>query len=92
MSQFAAKDPGDTIDVRHQWEFPPAMAAVTITASTWASDRLGLTIGPSTIAGRTTIARVSGGTAGTVYRLTNHITCSDGQVFERSTLLPVKDL
>lgn len=90
--QFAAKDPADIIDVQHTWLFPASMSEVTITASTWTVTPVDLLIGATAIVDRVTQARISGGTAYTVYTLTNRITCSDGQVFERSTALPVQNL
>lgn len=91
-SQFPAKDPADTIDVQHTWVFPASMSTVTISASTWIADPDDLTIVTTVIVGLTTQARLSGGTNRTFYTLTNRITCSDGQIFERSTILPVRNL
>lgn len=61
----------------------------TVTVSTWAGT--GLTFSSQAIASPITRAKITGGTAGLNYTVTNTITTSDGELLERSGILRVRN-
>jgi len=96
-----SKDPSEVLDFSIDWnrsgEGKPdgsgwLNTGETITASTWTVET-GLTQTtptPSQVAGKTTIW-LSGGTTGGRYRVTNHVTTSQGRQGERTIRIDVRD-
>ena len=63
-----------------------------ITASTWsAPDPAGMVIDSDTNDVDSATARVSGGTVGVKYKITNHITTSLGQQDDRTFIILIKE-
>lgn len=90
MTTFA-KDPDAVLDYGFDWS-RWLDEGETITASTWAVDDDGLTIDNDTLFDdTTTVVWLSGGTAGAFYRLTNHITTSDGREDDRTHTISVRE-
>lgn len=81
------KDPSDVIDIPNSWH---QLGLDTIVTSTWESDAL--TIVSDLVDGLTTVAFVSGGTAGALARLTNRVVTGMGRTLERSVFVAVSDL
>jgi hypothetical protein len=95
------KDPAEVLDYSVDWDRSSETASAgtgwlasgeTITASTWTvpTGITQTTPAPSVVAGKTTIW-LTGGTTGTRYTITNHITTSQGRQGERSMLIQVRD-
>lgn len=87
------KDPGAVIDYAVDWS-AGYLAGQAITASEWSvvpESADGITIaGAVSEAGRT-VATLAGGAPGTLYRITNRVTFSDGRSDERLLTLRVED-
>lgn len=85
------KDPGDKKDYAINWA--ALLATDTISSSTW-TVATGLTTASPAPSNTTTTTTIwlSGGTAGTEYRVTNHIITAGGREFERSFFVNVQDL
>lgn len=86
------KDPGEKKDYGYDWSAHLGDVD-TISTSTWVV-QTGLTQttpAPSKTDTTTTIW-LSGGTAGTEYRVTNHVVTAQGREFERSFYVNVQDL
>lgn len=86
------KDADSSID--HGIDWSAHLAGQTILASAWSVDPVeagGLTIEASGFEAAWTSVRVSGGLVGHLYRLTNRVTLSDGQVDERSVTFRVEE-
>lgn len=87
------KDPDSRIDFEFDWAvaYPDGQAVVT---SLWAiaPDEAGglAAVGTAHDLMQTT-ATLAGGVAGHVYRVTNRVTMSDGQIDERSMTVRVED-
>ena len=64
----------------------------TITTSTWSSTPTGLTITNTGTSGLKAYCRISGGSDGTDYILTNRIVTSAGETFDRSILISCRTL
>lgn len=90
------KDPGDVKDYKIDWTshlLVNGVAGDTVTVSTWVV-QTGITQttpAPSFTTTSTTIW-LTGGTAGSEYRITNHVTTAQGRQFERSFFVNVQDL
>ncbi len=95
------KDPSEVLDYSVDWDRSTASAAAgtgwlaaseTITASTWTvpTGITQTTPAPSVASGKTTIW-LSGGTTGTRYTITNHVTTSQGRQGERSFTVDVRE-
>lgn len=85
------KDPGALGD--HAIDWAPYLDGRAIVASAWSvepAEAGGLAIEDDNFDDGRAAARVSGGVIGHVYRLTNHVTLSDGSVDERSLVLRVE--
>lgn len=87
------KDPGDKKDYRVDWASHLGTGGDTITTSTWVV-ATGLTIATPAASNTTTTATIwlSGGTAGTEYRVTNHVVTAQGREFERSFVVNVQEM
>lgn len=81
------KDASDVVDYSGSWHH---LGTDTLITSTWESD--GLTVDSSSIDGLTVTVTVSGGTAGAVYKLTNHVVTGMGRNLNRSLYIAVSDL
>lgn len=87
------KDPAASIDYAVDWS-AGYLAGQVIGLSTWAVLPDGadaVRIEASSIAGDQTEATISGGTVGTVYRVTNAVTFSDARRDERTLVLRVEN-
>lgn len=90
---MVAKDPDTRIDYEFEWgaAYPDGQ---TLVASLWAvvpDEAGGVAVAAAAHdAGRAT-ATLAGGIAGRVYRVTNRVTMSDGQIDERSMTVRVED-
>lgn len=85
------KDPDAAVDYAIDWA--PYLDGRTIVASTWSvapGEAGGAAIAEASFDGDRTAARVSGGVAGHVYSLANHVTLSDGGSDDRSITLRVE--
>lgn len=81
------KDPGAVLDYGFDWS-EWLESGETITDSSWTVPD-GLTQEAIDQNDTTTTIRLSGGTAGQTYQITNHVTTSDSQEDERSFCLVV---
>ena len=85
-----AKDPQARID--HVIDWSAYLAGQSVIASVWSVSPVGgLTVEEAALEPGRTSVRVSGGAVGHVYRLTNRVTLSDGQVDERSVTVRVEE-
>lgn len=90
----ALKDPASRIDYGFDWQAFYLDEAILV-ASDWAISPIeagGIQIDAAAFDLALTSVTLSGGIAGHVYRLTNHIILSDGQVDERSLTLRVEQI
>lgn len=85
------KDPAAVIDYAVDWQ-AAYLAGATVADSSWVVIPAGAlaVVAASHDAGRST-ATLTGGDRGCVYRLTNHVTFSDGRSDERSLDVRVED-
>lgn len=87
------KDPGAVIDYAVDWS-AGYLAGQTIIASDWSvapGSAGGITVAAAVIEAGRTVATLSGGQPGSVYRITNRVTFSDGRSDERLLTLRVED-
>ncbi len=85
------KDPDATIDYAVDWD-AGYLAGQAITVSDWAVEPAGAgapRVLVAVIDGGRTVATIAGGSAGSVYRITNRVTFSDGRSDERTLTLRV---
>jgi hypothetical protein len=82
------KDTEETITLGVDWS--GRMDGETISASQW-DVAVGLTYESSDYADTTTDVLVSGGTEGTQYTLSNTITTTEGNIYQRSFIVQVVD-
>jgi hypothetical protein len=88
------KDPTEKKDYVIDWTNHLGTAE-TVTTSTWAVSPVGITLATPNqpaLASPFTRTRLTGGTEGIPYRVTNHVITSTGQEFERSFVVNVADL
>lgn len=86
------KDADSSID--HGIDWSAHLAGQTILTSAWSVEPVeagGLSVGASVFEAARASVRVSGGLVGHLYRLTNRVTLSDGQVDERSVTFRVEE-
>ena len=89
-TKWSPKDPADVCDLWFNWDnFLPS--GLTITTETTVVDEPGLTKVNDNAEPRRSRVRVSGGDAGTKYPITNTITTNDGQIFQVTKVLEVKE-
>ncbi len=87
------KDPGARIDYEFDWADACAVGQV-LTDSAWAvapDEADGVTIAGSANDLLSTVVTLAGGIAGHVYRVTNRVTMSAGQIEERSMTVRVEE-
>lgn len=84
------KDPAATLRYAIDWT-SRYLVDDTIILSTWsiAPDESGLTVADTELDGNITTVRVTGGAAGSVYRVSNHITLASGDVDERAITIRI---
>lgn len=88
LQELLLKDPAAVLDYAIEWAewLPPGD---TLTGSTWTAET-GIDITDDTQFSQTrAVVWLSGGTAGTKYRVTNHVTTSGGRQDERTLLIQV---
>lgn len=86
------KDPQARID--HAIDWSAYLAGQNIVASQWSvspQEAGGVTIVLATYEPQRSSARLEGGMAGRLYRVTNRVTLSDGQVDDRSIIFRVEE-
>lgn len=91
MSLYA-KDPQARID--HDLDWSAYLAGQSIVASTWTvmpDEEGGVAVDAQAFEARRAGVRLSGGRIGRLYRVTNRVTLSDGQVDERSIHFRVEE-
>lgn len=90
---LAVKDPGARIDFEFDWgEAYPGGQAVVASSWTVAPELAGgVMIAASAHDLMRATAQLAGGVAGQVYRVTNRVTMSDGQIDERSMTVRVEE-
>ena len=88
MNDVDYKDPDDAKFYAMNWT-PYVNDGATISTSSWTTT---LTQASPSISGLTTRVKLSGGTSGTDYRVTNRITTSDGETHERTGIVRVQSL
>jgi hypothetical protein len=84
------KDPGDGADYGRDWT-DHLDDGDTVASSTWVV-ATGLTGTSPELVGNVATIRLSGGTAGVEYKVTNHVVTTQGREFERSFIINVQDL
>jgi len=84
------KDPDARLDYSVDWT--AWLGADTIETSSWAAAPAGLTVEADLHTPQVTTVWVSGGTVGSNYSLTNHITTADGRTDDRTITLLVRNL
>ncbi|EAT08222.1 hypothetical protein NYF14_02715 [Sphingobium sp. 10 DY56-G10] len=86
------KDPQARVD--HAIDWSAYLAGQSLIASDWTvepEEAGGMVVEESAFEAQRSSARVAGGRAGQVYRLTNRVTLSDGQADERSVTMRVEE-
>ena len=84
------KDPASVLDYTIDWGTNWLAAGETISTSAWTVES-GITKDSDSNTTTTATVWLSGGTAGTVYTVTNRITTSAGRTAERSLYIKVED-
>lgn len=82
------KDPAARLDYEIDWT--TWLDGDTLTASTWVSDS-GLTVASSSYDDSKATVWLTGGTLGTRYKVTNHITTAQGRIDERTLTITIRD-
>ena len=85
------KDPFDILERELDWT-EVVLAGSTISASAWVSDSSGLTVEDAGTTGLTTKVKLSAGSAGVAYKVSNQIILDSGLKFERSFYVLVREL
>jgi hypothetical protein len=88
-----AKDPGTRIDFEFDWAaaYPDGQAVLASEWSVAPVEADGVAIAAAAHDLTQTTATLAGGIAGRVYRVTNRVTLSDGQIDERSAAVRVEE-
>ncbi|MEO6579714.1 MAG: hypothetical protein ABIN83_01000 [Sphingomicrobium sp.] len=92
MMTFLLKHPDATLDYAVDWG-ADYLSGETLSSSDWSAspdEPGGVTLASSAFDSLVATATVSGGKAGSIYRLTNHVTTSDGRDDSRSIMLRVE--
>jgi len=89
MSIFL-KDPGSVIEHAVDWD-AGYLAGRTISQSVWQVEPAGLTLAGARLAGGRAAITLSGGASGSVYRVANRVTLSDGSSDERTLVVRVEE-
>jgi hypothetical protein len=84
------KDPGGVIEHAVDWD-AGYLAGRTISQSIWHVEPVGLTLAGARLAGGRAAITLSGGAGGSVYRVSNRVTLSDGSSDERTLVVRVEE-
>lgn len=82
------KDPDAILDYTHDWSVY-LQSAETVSTSAWSVAPTGLTIDSDSLATPNATVTLSGGTAGSLYRVTNRITTSNSRTEDRAITVRV---
>ena len=88
MARVFQHDPDADLDYTIDWE--SWLDSDTIATSTWVADS-GITIESDSNTSTTTTVWISGGTAGSSYKATNHIVTAAGRAEDRTITLRVAE-
>jgi hypothetical protein len=89
---FVLKDPEASLDYAVDWGLEYLDADILV-ASNWSvapAEAGGVTVAASQFDGKMATVQAAGGTAGRIYRLTNHVTMASGLEDSRSIMLRVE--
>ena len=89
MNRWVDKDPDEVASYAVEWVDALATAE-TIASATWSASPSGLTFSAQAESGTRASVKVSGGTAGTDYKVLCRVTTSGGQTLDQSVLLRVR--
>ena len=84
------KDPGGVTEYAVDWD-AGYLAGRTISQSVWQVAPAGLVLAGGRLAGGRAAITLSGGMAGSVYRVSNRVTLSDGSSDERTLVVRVEE-
>jgi hypothetical protein len=86
------KDAQDIADTGFDWDANDFLAnrSTTISTSTWSVSDASLTIVTSSKTNTTTLVRLSAGTAGVLYDLTNHVVLANGEEYDRTIRVTIQ--
>lgn len=93
MMTMMVKDPGTRIDFEFDWTAAYSDGAA-IVASDWSvlpAEAGGVSVAGAAHGLLQTTVTLTGGVAGRLYRVTNRVTLSDGQIDERSVSMRVEE-
>ncbi len=92
MAQVLPADPSDNSTITHDWADELASSETVSTSDSVTSEPSGdLTIGSVTVASPLTTMKVSDWVKGKIYRISETVTTSDGNVLERSSVWRAQD-
>ena len=94
MRKRYTQDPADNLDYAIDWGGEWLDTGETVATSTWVATPPGLTTSLTSIVNNntTTVVWLSGGTANSIYTVTNRITTTDGRTAERSIIVTIRNL
>lgn len=84
------KDPDAVLDYKIDWSDWLEPLTDTIAASSWTADT-GITIDSNSFDDDETVVWLSGGTTGTKYGVTNHITTAGGREDDRTIYIKIRE-
>lgn len=90
---MAVKDPGTRVDFEFDWAtaYPDGQAVATSLWTIVPDEAGGIAVDGAAHELAQTTVTLAGGVAGHVYRVTNRVTMSDGQIDERSMTVRVEE-
>lgn len=83
------KDPAARLDYAVDWS-ANYLSGGTIATSDWDVDPAGVTVSATVLTATRTGATLEGGVPGTVYRVVNRITLTDGRTDDRSLVIRIE--
>lgn len=89
--QFHIKDPDAVLDYSVNWNAGYLQSGESLASSSWTIFPAGMTQTSAANTAGMAVITVSGGAAGQIYQLTNHITTSLGRTDERSITVRVEN-
>ncbi|WP_310476910.1 hypothetical protein [Sandarakinorhabdus sp.] len=90
MMSIFLKDPGGVIEHAVDWD-AGYLAGRTISQSSWQVEPAGLALSAARLADGRAVITLSGGAAGSVYRVSNRVTLSDDSSDERTLVVRVEE-
>lgn len=84
------KDPDEVLDYEWNWGARRLVEGETIQTSVTLVSPPGLGVDSTTHDTTRAVVRVSGGTSGTSYRVTNRVTTSQGRVYDWTIIITVR--